>query len=663
MQVFSIHVIALTIDPLPEAEVFIVQGHDFVVLTNETLVLETNGDRSAVYYNVTVPPGYGELQIDYLPVRSFSQADVDSGRVTYFQSDKGSASDEFEFHVRDAAHNEKGPFVMTVVVTPLIRSREDPVAVTGEGPFEITVDLLDASELAALTGADPVYNVNLLPQLGTLSVSADTGHHQRRRRHDSTKRQRTRRKRDGDEAIELDTKLQFSHDDVVNNRVTYTPDPDAAPDDNDGRPQEDVFLYTLNAPLVQPATGLLKFEVTLPPATEATAFIADDDHDEYHYVYVDNVEDDEEIGSEYVTTALIVAGGVLTSVCSIVSYRCYRLSRRRRWKRHQRQLEALEQDDDPALVKRHAGDLHPSEPLLTRSTWTEPMHVAASASELRRMRAEHLQTRRHINDMLRCAGVDSTGDNQPQASPGDGDQQQTLQRNSVIPGSPSPQSPQTFDRKGDLPPQSTWLDSFSGTRDDPTLDRQRGPPASSQGPPTLSRGTPTSSRGPVDTVDTIDQSSTQQQRPHQDLDRPTLPSSVPTSGLSDVLRPTTQRFTLPADRDAPETERDFSHAQKRERGDDACADGSHCGAAQHADVTREVGATRTLPGDDDGGYVTGPRPQRQTDDVDVSSDHSDEDGRAAAAQQVVYDWDKVDPQLLDLCRKTSPVLDKNQYWV
>jgi len=59
---------------------------------------------------------------------------------------------------------------------------------------------------------------------------------------------------------------------------------------------------------------------------------------------VDEAADDADDGSEYVTTALIVAGGVLTSVCSIIAYRCYRLSRRRRWKRRQRQLHA---DDEP----------------------------------------------------------------------------------------------------------------------------------------------------------------------------------------------------------------------------------------------------------------------------------------------------------------------------
>jgi len=66
--------------------------------------------------------------------------------------------------------------------------------------------------------------------------------------------------------------------------------------------------------------------------------------------------------------------------------------------------------------------------------------------------------------------------------------------------------------------------------------------------------------------------------------------------------------------------------------------------------------------DDDVGYVTGSRPQHQVDSSERSSGgHGDQAG--TAAQQVVFDWDSVDPQLLDLCRKTSPVLDKNQYWV
>ena len=31
--------------------------------------------------------------------------------------------------------------------------------------------------------------------------------------------------------------------------------------------------------------------------------------------------------------------------------------------------------------------------------------------------------------------------------------------------------------------------------------------------------------------------------------------------------------------------------------------------------------------------------------------------------QVTYDWDSVDPELLQHCRTTNPVLHENKYWV
>ena len=751
VQEFGIHVIPVTLS-LESYVVHIVQGHLIATITNETLVLTTNGNRSTVYYEVARRPTYGELMVDWESVTSFTQSDVDSGRLSYVQLNKTSAYDDFVLNVRDSVGNEIVAEEVEVNVDPLIRVPEDAIKVDGDGPFQITVDMLDAGPLKELTGSEPEYDVVLLPRLGTLSVSEVT--EQRRRRRRRREEPTTRRNGNDDETQEeiessvYVPELIFSHDDVVNNRVTYTPSADAALEEQVDGPQEDGFGYILRAEGAQPAVGSLRFEVTLPPASEPPpVYVGDDDH----YIYMDDVDDDGQIGSEYVTTALIVAGGVLTSICSIISYRCYRLSRRRRWKRRQREMEALRQDEQPETVERHAADLHPSEPLLTRSAWTEPMHVAASESELRRIRAEHWmtskQSRQRLNDALRSAGVQSPADDQTQGPPADTGQDQTLPRGFVFPGSQNPQSAQSAhnsDRKGDVPPQSAWLDSLSrsqpyrGTSDDgtdtQTLDRQRGPSSSSARTETLTGTSPTDNaarpsdthRGradkllswfdqqdtasphndlqrstsptstghshldhddrtipesgptaarvpvaqPLDTdrysydrqTPTVGRSSHQRQHPSQDAQRSTpdhssVPSPVLTERLPDALRSTTQRFGLPpsaADRGAQERD-ELARAQTRERGADACADGSHCD-----DVTR---GRLSDDNDLDGGYVTGSRPPHQHYDAVLSRANSDEAAPTATAQQVVYDWDKVDPQLLDLCRKTSPVLDKNQYWV
>jgi len=715
-----------------------------VQIGNETLALKTNGNRSTVFYGVTGPPEYGILMVDYGPVSNFSQTDVDLGRLIYHQWNLNSSVDAFELDVRDSARNHVRGILVEVIVEPLIRERDVVVDEVVDGPFQITLDQLDASELYALTGSLPRYEVFELPRLGTLSV---TGQRRRRRAESAPRRRITRNRKDeNDENDELGDKffgkeLTFNHDDIVDNRVLYTPNPNAPPGDVVDGPQEDGFNYMLRADGAQPASGSLKFKVELPPATEAP--LVDEEGDENYYDYVDGAEDDGEIGPEYVTTALIVAGGALTSICSIVTYRCYRLSRRRRRKRRLRELEALRTDDDrlqdrPEPVERHAADLHPSEPLLTRSVWTEPMHVAASEAELRRIRAEHWmtedQSRRRLNDALRCGGVESNVDDRPQSPRGTGgDQDRTLLRDAVNKRPQSPrdaQSPYSSNREDDVTPESALFDRFAGTqprpttRDDPMSDRQQGLPALSRlvgSPPrttasdtaarqadTQPTGTdplspwvtdprstappstgcsyperddgvasessdslsrPTAARFPGGpdserrSSDRQTSGSTHRQLSRPDPDRPTPDhSSLPFPGLitpgssnPHALRPL---FTSSADRGA--TERDAvasAQTRERERGGDACADGSHCD-----DVI--AGATpETVPGDVDGGYVTGSRPERQLIDRDMSAGHGDEARPAPAAQQVVYDWDRVDPQLIDLCRKTSPVLDTNQYWV
>jgi len=329
------------------SEVEILQGDIQAVITNETLALETNGERSAVEYTVTQAPFAGQLWLDYVPVTQFSQADVDDGRLSYLQSDMTSGSDEFALDVRDAI-NELVDVVVDVVVTARVVVRDDAVAVSGDRPLPITVDVLDAGELAELTGADPRYEVFVLPRYGTLSV-AESARRRRRRRsghgtlavaeppadrrhalgrptfrqetirrtdlrrnHDSNRvptdpnqssnvtvlsperrvagtsahqsancrsSQSARRRRQNDDDVEeemdssfFEPKLVFSHDDVVNERVSYAVNPAAGaadPGDDDG-PQNDVFNFTLIAPNTQPAVGSLKLAVTLPPPPPAT---------------------------------------------------------------------------------------------------------------------------------------------------------------------------------------------------------------------------------------------------------------------------------------------------------------------------------------------------------------------------------------------------------
>lgn len=48
-----------------------IQGDNQVNLTNETFALQTNGNRSTVYYELTQSPTYGELIFNNQPVTRF----------------------------------------------------------------------------------------------------------------------------------------------------------------------------------------------------------------------------------------------------------------------------------------------------------------------------------------------------------------------------------------------------------------------------------------------------------------------------------------------------------------------------------------------------------------------------------------------------------------
>jgi len=78
--------------------------------------------------------------------------------VWYYQSDMTFSSDEFLVDVWDSVNVIRDVPVVVIVRARLI-VRDDAVKVSGDAPFHISVDLLDASELAQLTGANPLYEV------------------------------------------------------------------------------------------------------------------------------------------------------------------------------------------------------------------------------------------------------------------------------------------------------------------------------------------------------------------------------------------------------------------------------------------------------------------------------------------------------------------------
>ena len=80
-KVFIITVHPLTLQVINETEMILVQGQTSALMTNAVFTVVTNGNRSAIMYNVTIPPMFGQLFVDNSPVSYFSQESVENGKM------------------------------------------------------------------------------------------------------------------------------------------------------------------------------------------------------------------------------------------------------------------------------------------------------------------------------------------------------------------------------------------------------------------------------------------------------------------------------------------------------------------------------------------------------------------------------------------------------
>lgn len=109
-------------------------------------------------YNVTRVPTHGMVYLYDVATRQFGQPDVDKKRVMYVQTDMTKASDSMELlaWIPDTETIVPG-LELNISVEPLVQMGNfTPIAGMRN---KITLDVLDATPLAKLTGSNPEYQV------------------------------------------------------------------------------------------------------------------------------------------------------------------------------------------------------------------------------------------------------------------------------------------------------------------------------------------------------------------------------------------------------------------------------------------------------------------------------------------------------------------------
>uniref|UniRef100_A0A3Q3LFQ3 Chondroitin sulfate proteoglycan 4-like n=1 Tax=Mastacembelus armatus TaxID=205130 RepID=A0A3Q3LFQ3_9TELE len=229
----------------------LVQGRTAVVLTTSQLAAQTNGRSQAnITYTVTTHPHHGRIAINDQEVTWFCHEDLQFGRVVYHMTDLSESEDSFQ--ISASASSPSVDFgnitaqTVKVTVQPLIYLRE-PVRVPSGIAVKLGKAMIDASELARISRANPVFEVLSPPKHGKLMT------YDPNQPSEVLKSFTFRDVVQGRVAIKETLSDSNSHD----NKSTLT----TAQGHTPARPLNDSFIFLLKAGNVQPAKGELHFTI------------------------------------------------------------------------------------------------------------------------------------------------------------------------------------------------------------------------------------------------------------------------------------------------------------------------------------------------------------------------------------------------------------------
>ena len=553
-KVFNIRVRPLTLELINNSAVDIIQGRSSVKLTSANLGTDTNGHRSKIMYNVTHSPMYGQLYLHNRPASRFSQGDVDNGHVSYIQMDLSSAKDQFDFVVFDM-QNLIISKRLHIGVKALLKMSTEVFRVPAGEPAVITTDALDASELSASTGSNPMYVITRPPKLGALV------------------RLYGRAKRDvSDDVVAVSN---FTHEDIVARLIEYRADP------SDLTTQaSDSFDFLLTARNAQPATGT--FEIAVAPSIANTPVGNDSPLEGDNDVNIGDGESTTDpavdnadastglVGQNHLIVVFIVCGVTLLLIVIFVVVKCVK---RRGHKQHH---EPPQQADS-------------KEPLAVPTIIAEPHRAPMDSS----------------SDNSSVTGV-RYGSNVPVAN-------MSSDFDTILYDDHGSRSSSFVSRVSSLPRSAVDNDARS-VQQTPVIrvrENAQGIIKSTVTEPSVSTGT----------LPVLRSSSRSSTPPHSNHPPFSYANMSPTPVVS--RSPPPEFSTIPQSPRLGKTE--VSHTVPT------------CKVTQLLDEHKP----------DDGNVVTQPS-------IPVDSIKSD---------QVSGDWRHADPELLQHCRTTNPVLHNNKYWV
>lgn len=165
-KLFNLEVLKIAISVVNQTGLILEQGQSSVVLNQSHLAAVTNGKNTTVHYKITAPPKYGKLLLGSEEVTAFSQDELHAHRLSYHMVDLASSHDTFEFTAFTSEANLTHQ-VVNITVKPLIRYAEG-VKFSNDIRVRLKPDLLNVTELALISGSDPLFEILSPPLYGRI---------------------------------------------------------------------------------------------------------------------------------------------------------------------------------------------------------------------------------------------------------------------------------------------------------------------------------------------------------------------------------------------------------------------------------------------------------------------------------------------------------------
>ncbi|KAL2092406.1 hypothetical protein ACEWY4_012204 [Coilia grayii] len=172
-KLFNLDVTEIAVSLVNNTQVLMEQGDTTAVITSAHLAAETNGKNTTMRYRVTGQPRHGKLLLDDILSSSFSQEDLEAERLVYHMLEFTSATDSFEFSVFTSEANLTGQ-VVNISVLPRVRFAERMQVPNGV-QFKLKTRFLNATQLALVSGSDPVFEILAHPKCGKVVRASKHG--------------------------------------------------------------------------------------------------------------------------------------------------------------------------------------------------------------------------------------------------------------------------------------------------------------------------------------------------------------------------------------------------------------------------------------------------------------------------------------------------------